>query len=162
MPKPQVAPNVVPSPPNNTAITSADRVTRSDQTLRWQRIFGTPMPPRLRRTLAAECLLYEQQVQAARGLSRDAERALAALLPSRESGITGKPKTPRRFKPGTRLLRSWQGRTYTVTVADPGFLFAGRTYRSLSVIAQEITGTPWSGPAFFGLIKRRARMGGAV
>ena len=162
MPKPQVAPDVVPLPTNKTATTSADRVTRSDQTLRWQHIFGTPMPPRMHRTLAAECLLYEQQVQASRGLSRDGERALAALLPSGESATTGKPKTPRRFKPGTRLLRTWQGRTYTVTVADPGFLFAGRTYRSLSVIAQEITGTPWSGPAFFGLTRRRSRVGGAA
>ncbi|QNN68766.1 DUF2924 domain-containing protein [Thermomonas carbonis] len=59
----------------------------------------------------------------------------------------------RRLKPGTRLLRAWQGKTYTVTVADPGFVYEGKTYGSLSVIAREITGTPWSGPVFFGLKK---------
>ena len=160
MPKPQVAPDVVLSPSNNPAV--ADRVTRSDQALRWQDTFGYPMPPRLHRKLIADCLMYEQQVQAARGLSRDGERALTALLPSQPPTTATKFNAPRRFKPGTRLLRTWQGRTYTVTVADPGFLFAGRTYRSLSVIAQEITGTPWSGPAFFGLTRRRSRVGGAA
>ncbi len=162
MPKPQLAPDVIPLSPDNASITSTDRVTRSDQALRWQHAFGRPMPPRIHRALAADCLMYEQQVQAVRGLSRHTERALAALLPSQESTLASRPQAPRRFKPGTRLLRTWQGRTYTVTVADPGFLFAGRTYRSLSVIAQEITGTPWSGPAFFGLRKRRTHVGGTT
>ena len=151
MPKPLPHP-VAPAPPDARCIDPIRPIARTEQAQAWQRAFGRPMP-RLHRTLAAECLLYEQQVQATRGLSRDAERALSSLLPSSASGT--RPIAPRRFKPGTRLLRTWQGRTYTVTVADPGFLFDGRTYRSLSVIAREITGTPWSGPAFFGLPKRR-------
>jgi hypothetical protein len=116
----------------------------------------------LHRTLAAACLQYAQQVQTAHGISRDAERALAALVPPKEAVSSRKFRAPRRFKPGTRLLRTWQGRTYTVTVVDPGFLFAGRTYRSLSVIARVITGTSWSGPAIFGLLKRRTRAGRAA
>ncbi len=35
--------------------------------------------------------------------------------------------------------------------ADGKLLYSGKTYRSLSAIAREITGTRWSGPAFFGL-----------
>ena len=53
--------------------------------------------------------------------------------------------------PGTRLLRQWQDRTHHVTVLDGGFDYEGVRYRSLSAIARQITGTPWSGPAFFGL-----------
>ena len=122
----------------------------------WQQTFGRPLPTRLSLTLAADALAYERQVQAARGLSRAAERALARLLEPPDAAPSARSTRPRRFKPGTRLLRTWQGRTHTVTVADPGFIYAGRTYRSLSVIAREITGTSWSGPAFFGL-QRRAR-----
>jgi len=33
-------------------------------------------------------------------------------------------------------------------------VFRGVTYRSLSRIAREITGTNWSGPRFFGLAQR--------
>ena len=56
------------------------------------------------------------------------------------------------MKPGTKFLREWNGRTHEViAVADGGFLYRGIAYRSLSAIAREITGTRWSGPAFFGL-----------
>ena len=55
------------------------------------------------------------------------------------------------YKPGTRLIREWQGITYEVTVEEKGFVWNAEHYRSLSRIAQEITGTKWSGPRFFGL-----------
>jgi hypothetical protein len=54
-------------------------------------------------------------------------------------------------RPGTRLLREWNGRTYVVDVTEAGFAFDGKTYRSLSAIARRITGAQWSGPRFFGL-----------
>jgi hypothetical protein len=55
------------------------------------------------------------------------------------------------LKPGTRLVREWNGTIYTVLVASDGFEFAGRSWRSLSMIARHITGAQWSGPRFFGL-----------
>jgi len=55
------------------------------------------------------------------------------------------------YKVGTRLIREWQGETYEVTVLGKGYRWQGQHYRSLSRIAQEITGTKWSGPRFFGL-----------
>jgi Protein of unknown function (DUF2924) len=53
--------------------------------------------------------------------------------------------------PGTRLIREWNGRTIAVEVGESGFLWEGKTYRSLSEIAREVTGAHWSGPRFFGL-----------
>jgi hypothetical protein len=61
------------------------------------------------------------------------------------------PATRPALAPGARLVREWQGRTHQVTVLAAGFEYAGQTYRSLSAIARTITGTPWSGPAFFGV-----------
>lgn len=58
------------------------------------------------------------------------------------------------LKTGTRLVRSWNGKSYHVLVCDDGFEFNGRHYTSLSQIAREITGAHWSGPRFFGLKKR--------
>lgn len=52
---------------------------------------------------------------------------------------------------GTRLIREWNGQTIAVEVVDGGFVKDGRTYRSLSEIACEVTGAHWSGPRFFGL-----------
>src|SRR5204862_1483172 len=69
----------------------------------------------------------------------------------------GAAYTPPRpeLKPGTRLMREWHGRTYDVLVLDDGFSWQGTRYRSLSSIARKITGTPWSGPLFFGLKQNR-------
>jgi DUF2924 family protein/resolvase-like protein len=49
------------------------------------------------------------------------------------------------------LVREYMGERHTVTVVPDGFLWADKTYLSLSVIAQAITGTKWNGPRFFGL-----------
>ena len=57
-------------------------------------------------------------------------------------------------KTGTTLVRQWRGHTYTVVVCEDGFEYEGQRYRSLTVIAERITGAHWSGPRFFGLTQR--------
>jgi hypothetical protein len=56
---------------------------------------------------------------------------------------------------GSMLIRHWNGRRHEVTVLDSGkrFQYNGKPYKSLSRIAEEITGAHWSGPRFFGLQK---------
>jgi len=39
-------------------------------------------------------------------------------------------------------------------VSEDGFEYDGQHYRSLTVIAEQITGAHWSGPRFFGVSKR--------
>jgi hypothetical protein len=63
----------------------------------------------------------------------------------------GSPR--RQLKPGTVLVRDYQGQRHTVTVAPDGFDWQGTTYASLSAIARAITGTAWSGPRFFALAR---------
>ena len=69
------------------------------------------------------------------------------LILLREKPESGKPN----LKPGTRLIREWEGEAHEVTVLEKGFRWRGQKYASLSPIAREITGTRWSGPRFFGL-----------
>jgi hypothetical protein len=57
----------------------------------------------------------------------------------------------RRIKPGSELVRTWNGKTYRVMVMADGFAHDGKTFSSLSEIASDITGTNWNGPRFFGL-----------
>jgi hypothetical protein len=63
---------------------------------------------------------------------------------------TSSHRAPRRFRPGTRIVREWKGKVHEVTITDDGFEYEGETFKSLSPIACRITGTHWSGPAFFG------------
>ena len=77
-----------------------------------------------------------------------------------EAAAAGKtavmPEPPLKLKPGTRLMREWNGTMYSVLVTSEGFDFAGRTWSSLTMIARQITGSHQSGPRFFGL-KRAKR-----
>jgi hypothetical protein len=62
----------------------------------------------------------------------------------------GQNDARQRFKSGTRLVREWKGKVHEVTITGDGFEYQCETYKSLSPIACRITGTHWSGPAFFG------------
>jgi hypothetical protein len=57
-------------------------------------------------------------------------------------------------------VRQWHGHAHTVLVRDDGFDYEGQHYRSLTVIAERITGAHWSGPRFFGLTKRSGALVG--
>ena len=67
-----------------------------------------------------------------------------------------------RLRPGARLIREWRGETHEVLVTEDGFLWRGENWRSLSVIAREMTGTRWSGPRFFGLDKSAPPLAGVT
>ena len=58
--------------------------------------------------------------------------------------------------PGTVLTRSFKGRTVKVCVLTDGFRYEDRRFRSLSGVAQHITGTRWNGYVFWGLQGRRS------
>jgi len=65
-----------------------------------------------------------------------------------------KSKTPLKAvaMPGATLVREFDGKEYRVQVlADGRYEYNRQIYGSLSAIAKTITGTQWSGPAFFGL-----------
>ena len=49
------------------------------------------------------------------------------------------------------MIREWQGTEHAVTVLENGFEYQGRPFKSLSAVANAITGTRWSGPLFFGM-----------
>lgn len=53
---------------------------------------------------------------------------------------------------GTKFIREFRGEKYEVVAVDNGFKFHEKFYKSLSAIANEITGTRWNGKKFFGVI----------
>ena len=120
----------------------------------WGEAFGRSPPKRIRRELLLLGLAYHVQVQAFGGLHPATRRRLTRAAEEIRAGRTPSA-TPAAIKPGTRLLREWQGFTHEVIVLEDGVQFRGETWASLSAVAREITGTRWSGPLFFGLKGRR-------
>jgi len=102
----------------------------------------------------ALAIAYARQVRRQGGLSKTVARELDRLSDQTLRGDrTGKAAVLTVLLPrsGTILVREWQGTSHHVTVVDGGFLWNGKTYRSLSGIARAITGTSWNGPRFFGM-----------
>lgn len=119
---------------------------------RWFDIYESRAPVHMSRELLIQAIAYRLQENAHGGLT-PSERA--KLLARTGGGQSSRSKIDRSVKPGTRFIREWQGRTVEVTASEGHFLYRGRTYGSLSAIAREITGTRWSGPAFFGIGPRK-------
>src|SRR6201982_1317304 len=109
----------------------------------------------LSRELLLRAVAYRMQEVALGGLRPERQRQLRQfaqqLNGSQEVRIGPRPE----LKPGTRLVRERQGRTYDVLVLDDGFSWQNTRYCSLSALAGKITGTAWSGPLFFGLQPNR-------
>jgi hypothetical protein len=103
----------------------------------------------------ARILAYRVQEQAFGGLNSKTRRRLDQIANAMGKNQNTAIANMARSKPGTRLIRSWQGKTHTVTIEESGYQYQGRQYRSLSEIARHITGTQWSGPLFFGLKSRK-------
>lgn len=117
---------------------------------RWEDLYGSPPPSRLGRMLMTRAIAYRMQEHAFGGLRPVIQRRLARAAD--EVGARRTPSAPpATIKPGTRLLREWQGVTHEVIVMEDGVQYRGETWPSLSAVAREITGTRWSGPLFFGL-----------
>lgn len=112
----------------------------------WAAAFGDAPPHFLSMIFMRKALIWDAQCRAFGGLTTDVKRALKSAA----GGKQVRPPAPV-IKPGTQLVREWNGRRYQVDVSEDGFVMNGEHYKSLSAIALQITGTNWSGPRFFGL-----------
>jgi hypothetical protein len=114
----------------------------------FQAVFRINPAPRASLEFMRQNLAWAAQTRANQQNPRKRrEQLIRALTKTQDGGKRG--TTP--YRPGTRLVREWQGKVYEVTVMEDGFAWDGRTYPNLTRIATEITGTKWSGPRFFGL-----------
>jgi DUF2924 family protein len=113
---------------------------------RWRLMFGAPPPKGLTKDIMGRMIAYRIQEEAFGGLDRETKRLLDRLARGEQPN-----ELYRRLKAGTVLVREYQGERHTVTMVSDGFAWREKIYPSLSAIAQQITGTKWNGPRFFGL-----------
>ena len=120
----------------------------------------TGPPLGLSRDLLIRALANQLQEQSYGGVSRVLRRRLQSLAAASDKA-TMAVDPGLVLKAGTTLVRQWRGHTHTVLVHNDGFEHEGQRYRSLSLIAERITGAHWSGPRFFGLTRRVSALAGA-
>ncbi len=108
---------------------------------------------------ATEGDLSDRARQRAAELANDADLRLRApnrvvLEAAPDYTVIGRMRRPKGSgipMPGTELTRKYKGQLIKVTVRDDGFEYDGQVYRSLSAIAQAVTGSHWNGNLFFGI-----------
>ena len=141
--------------PVSSELASLATMTYSELHLAWHRHFRSVPPKKISRNILELAIAWKIQESAWGGLGAAANRQVAELARAMESGSNLAKARTVSCKPGARLLRNWEGVTHEVMVVEDGFVWGGKTWGSLSVIAGEITGTHWSGPRFFGLYSPR-------
>ena len=125
---------------------------------------AAPRCPRpCRAFLVLRLIACKLQAQRFGDLAPDLRKALLRRGRGEEIALPGSEAIrtqPRTLAVGTLLTREWAGRVQHVMVLADGFAWNGQSFGSLSEVARAITGTRWSGPAFFGL-KGKANAGKA-
>jgi hypothetical protein len=117
----------------------------------WEKLYKKAAPLGIRREIMVPFLAYKIQENAYGGLKTGTRAELRRIAQTLERNRASGAAIRFKIRPGTRLLRRWRGEMHEVFVAEAGYEYRGSTYHSLSEIARKITGTRWSGPAFFGL-----------
>jgi hypothetical protein len=114
----------------------------------WGTLTASPVP-RVSPAMLRLALGYELQCKAYGGMSRVTQQKLGQL--ARAKTVSAPAQS------GMRLVRAWQGKTHVVMIGEDGIIrWNERDWGSLSEVARAITGTRWSGPAFFGLKTKAA------
>jgi Protein of unknown function (DUF2924) len=113
----------------------------------WRKTFKKDVPRALTTQLLVRMLAWKIQEEAFGG--HDA--ATLRLLDAYGRQDAEKVVLFRRLKPGTSVIREYNGIRHIVTISEGGFVWQDKIYDSLSAIAREITGSRWNGPRFFGL-----------
>jgi len=130
---------------------------------RYREFYGTEAPG-THKTYLWRKIAYKLQEQKHGSLSAKAKEKLKVLIkefdpinnkdlrPDKPIASQEIPVQDKRLPiPGTVITKKYKGANYQVKVLDKGFEYSGNTYKTLSAIAKEITGTHWNGYLFFNL-----------
>lgn len=133
-----------------------------DLVMRYQEVFGKP--PRVKHgDWLWRRIAWKIQEQKYGGLSVVAQRRLDELIAELDLpfGKQGKSVTatigPPKLRAGTMLCRQWRGREVRTTAVEGGWEHEGTVYKTLTAVAQAVTGTHTSGPRFFGVAGKGMR-----
>ena len=127
-------------------LASLEIMSRAELRAAWNREVRTT-PPNVSAGLLRLALAHHLQSKVMGGITKAMERKLQEI--ARSSATEG-------VTPDTRFVREWRGKVHVVTMTEEGcYRWQDKDWTSLSVIARAITGTQWSGPAFFGTKPRK-------
>jgi hypothetical protein len=130
----------------DTELAALHAMTRPQLRQRWSDLTGSPAP-RVSAAMMRLALAFEFQAAVYGAPSQRSAKRLALAAATSDADAGGARQ---------HLVREWHGVLHTVTIGhDQTITWNGKHWNSLSQVARAITGTRWSGPAFFGLKTRK-------
>lgn len=118
---------------------------------KWKEIFHTDLPQYVHVAYAKKYIQWQKENPT---FDKPLQKQIQKLVSDYENGILNTSNSTlikSEIKIGTKFIRDFKGRKYEVTKLESGFEYCGKVYKSLSAIANEITGTRWNGKKFFGI-----------
>jgi len=132
-------------------------LSREELIKKWKKLFKTNSPLHAKKDLLIKHIAWEMQARKQGGYSAQTQKKLEKLAQNKdikkESITIIKESQSLEIKAGTKLIREYKGEKHEVIALDKGFKYKDKTYKSLSGIANDITGTRWNGKVFFGIKK---------
>jgi hypothetical protein len=117
--------------------------------IEWEKAWGRKPHVRIGRVMLEKSLTYKLNHTP----NPEQEKRLKQLIKDYKRNPKCFDERADALKPGTRLVRNYNGIKHNVIVKAQGFEYNGNEYSSLSQIANDITGKRWNGWVFFGLKK---------
>jgi len=128
-------------------------LSKEELLIKWFDIYNMPAPEHLSKPYLIKNIAWQLECG---GLPVHVQRQIDSLVEKyakTKSVSTKDIKKLQKFEvtAGTRFIREFKGKKHEVTALDKGFSYNKKKYKSLSAIANEITGTRWNGKKFFGV-----------
>ena len=127
-------------------------LTLKELYIKWQEIFKTPAPKGYTKSYLIKELNWYYHYNK---LPSKLQNQINSLVEKYEKTKTVNVKKIKKFDVtiGTKFIREFKGEKFEVIVVKDGFNFNGKLYKTLSAVANVITGTHWNGKKFFGVCK---------
>lgn len=137
---------------DNNVISHLTNLSIEELRREWAMAWGINPHVRIGRSMLEKSIAYKRCGQ---GVSADQQKRLEQLIKQYKRNPNCFDENVPVLKPGTRLVRNWNGTKHSVLVQAAGYEYKSKIYGSLSQIASEITGTRWNGWIFFSLKKKK-------
>ncbi|HAJ90245.1 MAG TPA: hypothetical protein DCM27_04430 [Rhodospirillaceae bacterium] len=129
----------------------------ADRAIEWKNLWGGNVPSHLSRPMIERSLIFKMMERDGLGLNEEQQNKLEQLVASYKRNPQSIERN-NRILPGSRIVKIWKGKRYSVEVTDTGFRCGDINYSSLSQVASAVTGTRWNGWVFFDLKKHVTKM----
>lgn len=117
---------------------------------KYLQIFGYSAPIGYTRSYLIKEIVWQEKYG---NLPKELQNRLNSLVVDYEKTKSVNIKKIRKFEvtTGTKFIREYKGNRYEVTAKENGFEYQNQIYKTLSAVANVITGTHWNSKKFFGV-----------